>query len=464
MTKRHAGALAMVLAATVSASAARASAQEVTPPADTTHAPAASPTDAAADRRLGDDRFSAGDLRGALDAWNHAGTPHLTDVTVEGLTRTKPDVVKQLLGLRPGRLLGADAFTRADHRLDELPATAQSSLAFDRDGADAVRVGVSVTERPRTPRGPLGWAAVAVHAAFVKEVHVDIASAARLGEVLGPSYRWATRRPRVRLRGAVPIVGLIDGTVGVDLFWEQQSYRHPALDGLVSKQERRRLAANVSSWATGWLRWQAGAASDRIDDRAFVAVAGALNTRGLGDRVAVSLNVERWAPVGRGDDAFDTRAATIWWRSTTRSDVAHWSALAGVASASTMAPLAVWPGADSGAGRGIFLRAHPLVHHDILSGDVFGRRVGFGSVEYAHPVYRSRYGNVAVAGFADSAQAWRRIDDAPASRLQVDLGAGVRVNSAKADGQVRVDLAVGARDGRLRASAGYVTRWGEGGW
>ena len=60
--------------------------------------------------------------------------------------------------------------------------------------------------------------------------------------------------------------------------------------------------------------------------------------------------------------------------------------------------------------------------------------------------------------------AWRRLDDAPASRLEVDLGAGLRINSPNADGQIRLDLAVGARDGRLRASAGYLTRWGEGGW
>jgi hypothetical protein len=138
--------------------------------------------------------------------------------------------------------------------------------------------------------------------------------------------------------------------------------------------------------------------------------------------------------------------------------------MVGAAIASEGAPLAVWPGADSGAGRGIFLRAHPLVHHDILSGPVFGRRVGFGTIEYTRPIFRHPRGTVALAGFADAAQAWRRLDDAPASRLEVDLGAGLRINSPNADGQIRLDLAVGARDGRLRASAGYLTRWGEGGW
>jgi hypothetical protein len=457
MMKRHVWLLPISLAAQIGASLTPAIAQEVTPP------PPRSATAAAgqSDRRIGDIRFASGDLRGALDAWNRAHVPALTEVTIEGLTRMRADVVRQLLGLERGRLLHADAFTRAVHRLDELPATTQASLAIVRDGIDAARLDADLTERPRTPQGLLGWAAVAVHAAFVKEVRVDVASAAGLGELISPSYRWSTRRPRVRLRGAVPIAGLVDGTVGLDLFWERQSYRHSALAGIVSKQERRRLAANVSSWATGWLRWQAGAASDRIDDGAYVAVSGALDTRWLGDRIAVALAVERWTPAASGGDRFDTRTASIAWRSTPRPNVPRWSAIAGVAAASRAAPLAVWPGADSGAGRGIFLRAHPLVHHDILSGLVFGRRVGFGSIEYARPVWRHPRGTVSVAGFADAAQAWRRLDDAPASLLEVDLGAGLRIDTPNAAGQVRLDLAVGTRDGRLRASAGYVTRWGQ---
>jgi hypothetical protein len=457
MTKRHAWPLTISLTALLGAHASLAIAQEVTPPPTRSAAAAASQSD----RRIGDIRFASGDLRGALDAWNRAHVPALTEVAIEGLTRLRSDVVRQLLGLERGRLLDADAFMRAEHRLDELPAVTRSSLTIVRDGTDAARIEADLTERPRTPAGAIGWAAVAVHAAFVKEVHVDVANAAGLGELLSPSYRWSTRRPRVRLRGAVPIVGPIDGTVGFDLFWEQQSYRHPAPDGLVSKQERRRVAANVSAWPTGWLRWQAGAASDRIDDRAFVAVSGALDTRWLGDRVAAAVAVERWMSTASGGDRFDTRTASIAWRSTPRPHVPHWSAIAGVAAASHAAPLAVWPGGDSGAGRGIFLRAHPLVHHDILSGPVFGRRVGFGSVEYSRPIFSHPRGTVALAGFADAAQAWRRLDDAPTSLLEVDLGAGVRVDTPGASGQLRLDLAVGTRDGRLRASAGYVTRWGE---
>jgi hypothetical protein len=460
MTKRHAWPVAIAFVLTMPASVLPAIAQEVIPHADRADASATSQTN----RHLGDIRFASGDLRGALDAWNRAHVPDLTGVTIEGLTRTKPDVVRQLLGFERGRLLDADAFTRADHRLDDIPAVTRSSLDLDRDGPDAARVDVAVVERPRTPRGLIGWSAVAVHAVFVKEVRVHIASAAGLGELLSPSYRWSTRRPRVRLRGAVPITRVIAGTADVDLFWEQQSYRHPAPGGVVSKQERRRLAANVSSWATGWLRWRAGAASDRIDDRAFVSIAGAIDTRWLGDRVAASVTAERWTSAASAGDSFDTRTATIAWRSTPRSDAPHWLGMVGAAIASEGAPLAVWPGADSGAGRGIFLRAHPLVHHDILSGPVFGRRVGFGTIEYTRPIFRHPRGTVALAGFADAAQAWRRLDDAPASRLEVDLGAGLRINSPNADGQIRLDLAVGARDGRLRASAGYLTRWGEGGW
>jgi outer membrane translocation and assembly module TamA len=120
----------------------------------------------------------------------------------------------------------------------------------------------------------------------------------------------------------------------------------------------------------------------------------------------------------------------------------------------------VWPGASSQRERGILLRAHPLLGGNVVTSEVFGRQVAFGSVQYERPVRRSPYGSLAIAGFLDASRAWRRPDDAAASLLHVDVGGGVRINTPAAEGKVRLDLAVGLRDGRTRLSAGYVTRWG----
>jgi len=129
--------------------------------------------------------------------------------------------------------------------------------------------------------------------------------------------------------------------------------------------------------------------------------------------------------------------------------------------ASADAPLALWPGAGSNLDRTALLRARPLIKRNIVSGDVFGRRLAFASLERQHPVWRSARGAAAFAAFVDAGQAWDRLDDAPDSRLEVDAGVGVRAGRPGDVSQLRLDVGVGLRDGRVRASVGYVTVWGK---
>ena len=131
-----------------------------------------------------------------------------------------------------------------------------------------------------------------------------------------------------------------------------------------------------------------------------------------------------------------------------------------MASASVAAPLAVWPGASTGLGRGALLRAHPILSRGILTGDVFGRRLAFATVEHERPVWSSRYGIVRIAGFVDSARAWQRREVAP-SPVHVDIGTGVRFGKAGPGGAVRLDVAYGLRDRAVALSAGYVSSWGQ---
>ncbi|MGH7353122.1 MAG: hypothetical protein ACRELS_00905 [Candidatus Rokuibacteriota bacterium] len=125
--------------------------------------------------------------------------------------------------------------------------------------------------------------------------------------------------------------------------------------------------------------------------------------------------------------------------------------------ASDVAPLAVWPAASTAEGRGAFLRAHPLRTDSIITGEAFGRTLVFSTAEYEHP-FNTRLGTVALVGFVDGVRASRRLD-ASASPFHVDVGTGVRLNALGA-GAIRIEVGYGLRDGRVRASAGYVTAWG----
>ena len=61
-----------------------------------------------------------------------------------------------------------------------------------------------------------------------------------------------------------------------------------------------------------------------------------------------------------------------------------WIADAGAARAGSHAPLALWPGAGTGQGRDVLLRAHPLLDHGIVRSGVLGQQVIHGGVEARH--------------------------------------------------------------------------------
>jgi outer membrane translocation and assembly module TamA len=93
----------------------------------------------------------------------------------------------------------------------------------------------------------------------------------------------------------------------------------------------------------------------------------------------------------------------------------------------------------------------------VIVGEVFGRELVFGTLEYEHPL-STRFGAVGVAGFVDAARAARRLVPG-SSPFHVDVGGGVRF-SASGTGTVRLDLGYGVRDSDIELSAGYVVPWG----
>lgn len=409
-------------------------------------------------KRLAESRFSVGDMKGALDALNEIGAPRVGTVKVEGLVRSNRTLVNDYLGLQPGELFTAEKLARIERRLEELPVASSGKVRFDPIGGVATVTPI-VFERAPFPTAPMDWLPVGVRAAFLKEVRIVISDVAGWGEVWQPAYRWDRNRPRVLLRLATPAPGPLPGVLQFETFWDRQTYQSPSLGSEPFRQSRFRAGAGLSDWVASWLRVEAGLAVDRIDRDSYVELGGNLNTRALGNRLAVILAGGRWFATGQ-DSSFADGELVVTLRSTSQPDVPVLTALAGLAASSQTAPLALWPGASAGQGRGVQLRAHQLLRDGIVTGEVFGRQLLFMTMEYVHPI-QTTIGPVGLAAFVDSAQARSRLDPTRSSRLHVDVGVGVRMNTSRSGNAVRLDVGYGLRDGGKRVSAGYVMPWGQ---
>jgi hypothetical protein len=409
-------------------------------------------------RRANDEarrHYTRGELGAALDIWNQAAAPTVRCVNVEGLVRTRRTAIIEYLGTRSGEVLTAEALARVNRRVGELTFASGTPVRFDPEPGGTTTVTPIVTERGMLPVGLFGWGPVALRAAFLQDVRVRIVSPSGNGEVWTPSFRWSPNRPRAMLRFDAPAPGRLPGMVGALAMVERQTYRFDALGGEF-RETRYRAGGSLSDWVTSWLRWEGGAAFDRIGAASRLALEGSLNARAAGDRLAIVASAGRWL----GADAqrsFTSGELVASLRSTARQEVPAVLAVAGIAAVTGAAPLALWPAASTSEGRGAFLRAHPLRRNSVVNGEAFGRTLLFATTEYQHPI-PTRYGTASLVGFVDGARAARRVDGTT-SPLHVDVGAGVRVGALGAD-PLRFEVGYGLRDRQVRLSAGYVATWG----
>jgi hypothetical protein len=419
------------------------------------------PDDTNAWRVLASSRYLQDDMVGALDAWNHVGEPRVADVVVQSPgARTNQPVFLEAIGLTPERLLTSDAFVRGLRRLQDVPSVAAAALRYQPSQGRA-NVTAAIAERSVLPSGLVGWGALGVRTWFMKEIKVDVATLAREGDVWTPSFRWAPNHPRVLFHFGLAAPGDVPGIVTADLFWERQSYRAPGAGQPPLVEEQRHGGATWSDWATGWLRWQVGAGVDGFATTDYVSVTGGVELRGWHDRLAGTAAWQHSSAVG-GAENFSTGEITVSARTTSDEHAPAWLGRTAIDVASRAAPLAFWPVAGSSNTRGALLRAHPLFDDGVIVSPAFGRRLWSATVEYQRPVYARREGRVSAAGFVDLARAWDELPGEPAHPVAVDVGAGVRLHGAEAQtmANVRLDLAIDVRSGRVTASAGYILPWG----
>jgi hypothetical protein len=413
-------------------------------------------------------RHLMGDAIGALDAWNRTGEPRIDAIDVRGAVRTPHPVVVRAAGLQPRQVLTPEAYGQALRRVRDLPAASHAHLRYEPLDGGRARVDVFIDERRTVPRGWLALASLGARAVVLNEVAVDVAGGLGAGERETLSWRWSAGRPRVALAVTLPSPQGLPGIISLEGAWERQAYQSRAPGGArLTREARQRIAVHLADWSSSWLRWRAGAALDRwgADDdqrerrfqtRNYLAVEGGVDARLASDRLALAASGGWWVPFA-GGDGFESGDLLAAWRSTADPTRPSWSAVTAFGLATRAAPLALWHGAGTGQGRGGLLRAHPLLHGDVLDGPVFGRHVVRGSLESERPLGHLLTGGLSMAGFVDVARSWRRLSGLDPSRVYVDAGGGVRVRGA--GGVVRLDVAHGLRGGGTTFSASWGGTW-----
>jgi hypothetical protein len=403
--------------------------------------------DPLASRILATALYLDGDSDGALTAWNHVGEPSIDLVNVTGLERTRYLVVAREMGLRPQILLTRAALEAARRRLAELPAAQTTRVSYRPGENGRAQVDAVVLERPRFPVGPIPLAATALRAVTDRELAASIASPTGGGELWSASWRWWEHRPRVAGSFAAP--SPYGGVWRMEAFAEKQSY---ADGSAIVEESRRRAAFQASNWTSTAFRWQMEAAVDSWPGSARSYSFGLSGEqRFQEDRLAVHARAAAWA----GGVRTTTLGAGADWRSSSRHEGDVWVGRAGVDVAGGGAPLALWPGAGTGQGRPVLLRAHPLLRDGVVDDGVFGRRLLHGGLEWRRwTPLRGRAVRIAPALFIDAARAAGVLPGADA-RAHLDAGAGVRI-AVPGAGVLRVDLARGIRDGSTALSIGWT--------
>jgi len=412
---------------------------------------------------LATSRFLNDEPDAALDAWNRISRPSVDLVRVEGARRTRHPVVAALVNLPPRTLLTSERHHRAERRLSELPSAAVTRVHYRPIRGGLVEVEAAIVERPTVPRGVVPIVAAAARAWLLRELRLDVSAPTGSGELWTAEWRWWEARPRLAFALAVPAPLGLPGVVKIDGAWERQSYATPIAvehsgKTAIRVDDRRRAALSLADWATSSLRWRLGVALDRWADDSYGSIDAALDVRRSGDRVSISVDTAMWMPTGSGRRFFRGGVSSAW-RSTPGVSKPAWLVSANLTATSAAAPYDLWSGAGTGHARGPLLRAHPLLDQGVVNGDVFGRWLSQGTVEYQHPILSGSAGAIRIAGFADTARAWRLIGGERSSPLHTDIGAGVRVVLPGSGGTMRVDVARGLRDGRVVLSTGWQPPW-----
>ena len=381
----------------------------------------------------------------ALAAWNRLEEPRVDLVAIEGLDGTRYRTVAAAIGVRPQQLLSPAALRLAQRRVRAIPSIAAARIGFQPLEQGMAQVNATVVERSRAPVTWPAWIGVGLGAAANKEAAVTLANISGGGDAIDVSWRWWPNRPRIAASYAAP------GPLGV---WRLNVSQQTETFGVPrAKETRSRVGGEISNWIDQRTRVSGGFALDRwIGIGRTAALSGQAELWPWLDRLSLEFQAAGWRGSG---ESFGVGGVRSRFRSKAGSSGTILLADGGMIAASSTAPASLWPGADTGHARDVLLRAHPLLDDGVIEGGVFGRRVGFGSVEaqrWLAPLAQG-FVRVAPALFLDVARASRGLPSTD-THTQYDMGAGLRISLLGA-GVLRVDVAHGLRDGATALSVGW---------
>jgi hypothetical protein len=402
-------------------------------------------SDAFAWRLLATSEYLRHDDLAALAAWNRLDEPRVDLVAINGLDGTRYRTVADAVGVEPRQLLSPSAVRLAQRRVRAIPSIAAARIGYQPLEGGIAQVDATVVERPRLPATWPAWAGVGVGAAANREAAVTVANISGGGDAMDVSWRWWPNRPRVAVSYAAP------GPLGV---WRLDVSRETQTFGERRAEETRsRIGGEISNWIDQRIRVAGGLAIDRW---AGVGRTGSLSGRAelwpWLDRMSIEFQAAGWRGSG---ESFAVGGVRSRFRSKAGSSGTILLADGGMTMATSTAPASLWPGADTGHARDVLLRAHPLLEDGVIEGGVFGRRIGFASLEARRWLAPAAQGFVRLAPalFLDVARASRGLTSTD-TRTHYDAGAGLRISLLGA-GVLRVDVAHGLRDGRTALSLGW---------
>jgi Peptidase_C39 like family len=414
------------------------------------------PRDSFGWKLLASSRFLAGERQEALNAWNRIGEPRLDLVQINGFQHMPARLAYEYLGEEPATILTAKRLRGVQRRIEALPAAQSSLVSYRPLRGGTAQLNVNVVERSAVSQPRSVALRSALHAAFERAIGAEVLGLAPSGDSVRLSGQWQPNRSRGVLSVSAPRFLGLPGIVTAETMWDEQSYGAPAprFESAPVRERRERAALSLAHWWAADTRASVGVAADQWSNRGrYLSLSGDIEQRLVGDRVAVAGSAAGWWS-GSSDPFY---AAAARWSARTSVTTEH-SRLRIDASydfASGRAPLALWPGAGTGAGRALLLRAHPLVRDGVIEGTGFGRQLLNGSVEAETPVGSLGPATLRVAAFVDAARVL-----APArGAILVDTGVGLRLTPPGWKSALRVDVAIPWGSTRPQFSAGWQAEW-----
>ena len=403
------------------------------------------PSDTYASKLLATARFVTDDSLGALDAWNQASEPRIDLIRVDGLTRTRYQVVEHAIGLKTGTTLTRDTLLRARRRLNDFPA-GSGTVDYVPLPSGLAEVRATVVERPLVPHGAFDLGVLALATSVTRELSTSISSLSGGGEQIGIDWRFWAHRPLYRLSIAAPAPWR--GVWMLGIARERQPYT-----AVFAPTVHDALQIDAADWATGLLRWQVGAGLDRWNGaRAFGSASAGVRFISGGDRFDARAQLRTW--FGGGNE-FEREDLHVVARSSPEMMGVVVLAEGGVAAVTGQAPPDLWPVGDTGRARPLLLRAHPI----LTEGERF--RTERLARLFAHETTEvQRWWAVGpfragVATFVDTGRSARRVFGDPFT--DVDVGFGMRGAYPGRAGALRLDVARGLRDGDTALSVIYTS-------